>query len=161
MRSHHLHYNFWVASTWPNNVYVFSSLSLHFYSPLPLEKEIWLNLHTSVKFTKLLATAEMKSRVLLQNIPWNEMDRTAAGNSTKRRLYRAYYWKCVEPRPFIFMILELKEASGGVCVPEARRCRWRASALRDNTAADVNTAETEVQMTSTVRTRYPTIILFN
>jgi len=102
-------------------------------------------LHTSVKFTKLLATAEMKSRVLLQNIHWNEMDRTGAGNSTddstKRRLYRAYNWKCVEPRPFSFMILELKEplvvsvylkyveAGGGlqgwetICL-QWRKCRW-------------------------------------
>jgi hypothetical protein len=92
------------------------------------------------------------------------MDRTGAGNSTddstKRRLYRAYYWKCVEPRPFSFMILELKAASGGVCEPEVRRCRWWASALRDNTPAEVNTAEAEVQMTCTARTRYPTFILF-
>lgn len=89
------------------------------------------------------------------------MDRTGAGNSTdgstKRRLYCAYYWKCVEPRTFSFMILELREASGGVCVPELRRCRWGGSALGDNMPAEVNTAEAEVQMTGTARTRYPTL----
>ena len=62
------------------------------------------------------------------------MDRTGAGNSTddltKRILYRAYYGKCVEPRPFGFMILEIKERSGGFCVPEVR-----ASSLRDSMLA--------------------------
>jgi len=58
------------------------------------------------------------------------------------------------------MILELKEPSGGVCAPEVRRCRWRASALRDNRPAEVNTIEAEVQMTGTARTRHPTFIPF-
>jgi hypothetical protein len=54
------------------------------------------------------------------------------------------------------MILELKEASGGFYVPEVRRCRWRASALRENTPAEVNTAETEVRLISIATIRYPT-----
>jgi hypothetical protein len=54
------------------------------------------------------------------------------------------------------MILELKEASGCVCVLEVRRCL----ALRGNIPAEVNTADAVVQMTSTARTRYPAFILF-